>query len=50
MDGPVNSHVYKEVAAAKFITKQNSICLWCLWCYMGGVEDDQDVVEVMLQP
>jgi hypothetical protein len=36
-----------EVARAKS-NKQNPICLWWLWGYMRGGEDDQDVGRVVL--
>jgi hypothetical protein len=47
MGGLADTSVYKEVAAAKHIIKQNPICSWWLSGHMRGGEDDQDVVSVM---
>jgi hypothetical protein len=47
-DSLVDTHVYKEVAAAKLTTKQNPLYSWWLRGYMRGREDAHDVVRVML--
>jgi hypothetical protein len=38
-----------KVAKAKS-NQQNLLCSWRLRGYMRGVQDDQDVVRVVLQP
>jgi hypothetical protein len=45
MDGLVDTHVYKKVAAAKLTKEQNSIRVWRLWSYMGRVEDGQAKID-----
>jgi hypothetical protein len=42
-----NSALPAEVARAKS-NQQNPICLWRLWGYMRGGEDDQDMGRVVL--
>jgi hypothetical protein len=42
-----NSVSPAEVARAKS-NQQNPICLWWLWGYMRGREDNQDVGRVVL--
>jgi hypothetical protein len=46
MDGLVDTHIYKEVAEAKYKINQNPIYFLWLLRYMRGVEDNQDLVGI----
>jgi hypothetical protein len=48
--GLADTHVYREVVAAKLTIKQNSICLWWLWWYMRGWRTTKGVLGSCSNP